>query len=214
MPKEHKYPGEKITVTYDRQRCIHAAECLRRLPDVFEMGKKPWVEPDKAAADEVAETVMRCPSGALHFAQPDGITETPPETNSVTVTRNGPLYVHGDIELRTPDGETVLRDTRIALCRCGKSSNNPFCDDSHIAQRFRDPGQMGTGPTTVQPESPDKALVITLRENGSLGCAGPVEIRSADGQTLRLQKVSLCRCGGSSNKPFCDGTHKTNGFRS
>jgi CDGSH-type Zn-finger protein len=37
---------------------------------------------------------------------------------------------------------------------------------------------------------------------------------SGTGRTVdRCVKTALCRCCGSSNKPFCDGTHKTNGFR-
>ncbi len=43
---------------------------------------------------------------------------------------------------------------------------------------------------------------------------GVVEFRAADGSTFVTEKVRLCRCGHSGNKPFCDGTHKRIGFSS
>jgi uncharacterized Fe-S cluster protein YjdI len=65
--KIHKYQSDQITVTYDAKLCIHAAMCVSKLPQVFDTSKKPWVQPDKATADEVAEAVMLCPTGALQF---------------------------------------------------------------------------------------------------------------------------------------------------
>ena len=42
---------------------------------------------------------------------------------------------------------------------------------------------------------------------------GGVRVLDAEGNVLyEGDKAALCRCGGSANKPFCDGTHKTNGF--
>ncbi|MCC8363262.1 CDGSH iron-sulfur domain-containing protein [Lysobacter sp. A6] len=44
---------------------------------------------------------------------------------------------------------------------------------------------------------------------------GNVEICCGTGRTIdRVTDARLCRCGGSSNKPFCDGTHRRNGFNS
>jgi CDGSH-type Zn-finger protein len=53
---------------------------------------------------------------------------------------------------------------------------------------------------------------VTPKPNGPLMIEGKLEFRTADGSTFVIEKVWLCRCGGSRNKPFCDGTHKTNGF--
>ncbi|KAA8946924.1 (4Fe-4S)-binding protein [Mycobacterium sp.] len=61
------YRGSKIEVTYDDEVCIHAGECVRGLPGVFDITKDPWINPDGASADEVAAQIGRCPSGALQY---------------------------------------------------------------------------------------------------------------------------------------------------
>ncbi len=56
--------------------------------------------------------------------------------------------------------------------------------------------------------------IQTLR-NGPYLVTGPVDIVDADGQHFKVERmtVALCRCGGSLNKPFCDGTHSRLGFQ-
>lgn len=61
------------------------------------------------------------------------------------------------------------------------------------------------------------ATKITVLNNGSLRIEGDFEIVDQDGKTFGLAgrtKLSLCRCGQSAKKPFCDGSHKTCGFDS
>ena len=56
---------------------------------------------------------------------------------------------------------------------------------------------------------------ITVRENASYLVEGPVTIVDADGHEYDIsdkKRVSLCRCGGSTTKPFCDGSHSKIGF--
>ena len=98
MPSHiRKYTGEQIDVTYDAQRCIHVGECLWRLPAVFDTSKRPWVQTDRAPADQVAATVLACPSGALHYERKDGEAAEPiPAHNTIRLVKNGPLYVRGD----------------------------------------------------------------------------------------------------------------------
>ena len=58
---------------------------------------------------------------------------------------------------------------------------------------------------------------ITVNNNGSLRVEGDFEIVDSEGRPFGLAgrtKVTLCRCGQSSNKPFCDSAHKTCGFES
>ncbi|MCB0181854.1 MAG: CDGSH iron-sulfur domain-containing protein [Anaerolineae bacterium] len=62
-------------------------------------------------------------------------------------------------------------------------------------------------------EDGDSKLKITVAKNGPLLLEGQVEIFNADGtSSCTGSKGDLCRCGGSSNKPFCDNTHKRIGF--
>ncbi|MGC5031119.1 (4Fe-4S)-binding protein [Micromonospora sp. DT229] len=69
------YEGTSITVTFEAQRCRHAAECVRGLPEVFDTSQRPWIRPDGAEAERVAEVVRRCPSGALQYDLADGGAE-------------------------------------------------------------------------------------------------------------------------------------------
>lgn len=59
-------------------------------------------------------------------------------------------------------------------------------------------------------------VVITANENGPYVLRGEVRILDVDGNAYDTEgkaSVSLCRCGGSRNKPFCDGTHSRIGFQ-
>lgn len=209
----HEYAGEDVDVSYDVRRCIHARECVRGLPAVFDPDRRPWIEPDRADADELAEVVERCPTGALHYERhDDGPGEATPDENTIAVTANGPHYVRGDVEIETPDDETLLSDTRVALCRCGASENKPLCDNSHLDVDFEAPGTVAENRGGREPESGGRLSVVPT-PNGPVHVTGAVEIRGEDdGSTFRGTDVWLCRCGGSGNKPFCDGTHARIGF--
>ncbi len=56
---------------------------------------------------------------------------------------------------------------------------------------------------------------ITIRRNGPFIVQGPIQLVDSNGQTIPVDKpvIALCRCGGSANKPFCDGTHSKIGFQ-
>lgn len=57
-------------------------------------------------------------------------------------------------------------------------------------------------------------VTIKVRESGPYLLKGPVTLTDVDGNpyTVAGETVALCRCGGSSTKPFCDGSHRDNGF--
>ena len=56
---------------------------------------------------------------------------------------------------------------------------------------------------------------ITVRNNGPYVVEGDIEVFTLSGQRIQTtgERVFLCRCGGSTNKPFCDGTHSKIGFQ-
>lgn len=210
------YRGESVTVEFDPARCIHAAECVHGLPAVFDPKARPWIRPAEATAAEVRAVVTRCPTGALRLGS-DAVAadEAAPAQGELRLVADGPLYLRGAIEIHE-GAKAVLRETRMALCRCGASKNKPFCDNSHVAAGFKDDGvcaKVDVGPD--DPAPPAGPIKLTLNQDGPVQCDGPVTLFDAFGEPVAaLQQTWLCRCGGSKNKPFCDGSHKGNGFRS
>lgn len=218
----------------------------------------------------------------------------------IKVLRNGPYVVSGGVPLMKativtgpegdPDqwleGDPVPTQERYSLCRCGRSSNKPFCDGSHFEAGFdgtetasREPyleqAVLLEGPgvdvtdaaalcaearfcvacdtlwrsvehtddpavadqvirqsclcpsgrytawdkETHQPYEMELAPSIgfvedpALAVSGGLWVRGGIPIESADGFEYETRnRVTLCRCGESKNKPFCDGTHCEIGF--
>ena len=57
-------------------------------------------------------------------------------------------------------------------------------------------------------------VTIKVRESGPYLVRGKVTLTDAEGNVYTVEgpNIALCRCGGSQTKPFCDGSHKTNGF--
>lgn len=205
------YTAEKIDVHYSLKRCIHAAECVRGVPTVFDPGRRPWIKAENAPATEIADVILRCPTGALSFTRKDeGIEEKPEATNRLSIQKDGPLYLRGNIRLETPEGEILSQETRVAFCRCGLSQNKPFCDNSH-KEAFTDSGELGVCNPT-HPSGDMQMLRVIPSKDGPLLLRGPVTISGVDGGEVETEKCALCRCGQSSNKPFCDGTHKEVAF--
>ena len=210
--KLRRYDAKDITISYDVNRCIHAEECVRGLPRVFDPGRRVWVDAAQAPAAEIANIVQRCPTGALHFRRTDGGMEEPtPRSNEVRITPDGPLYFRGDLEIHTPTA--VLKETRAALCRCGASRNKPFCDNSHADIAFR--GSDESRITAAACESEGGLLRIMPATNGPYVVEGSLTlvINNEQSRVACGPKAALCRCGHSGNKPFCDGSHLKVGFR-
>jgi CDGSH-type Zn-finger protein len=210
----------------------------------------------------------------------------------VKVSKNGPYLVKGkvaiarEIIVRDEEGTPIhwkkgmgLGSGDCALCRCGHSSNKPFCDGAHsrksfegketaardtyeeCAERIEGPnidlddceelcarlqfchrgggvwnvverddehscqmvreiaGDCASGRLTAVEKDgracePDLPKEIGIVEDPGRGISGPlwvsggIPVISSDGSTYEVRnRVTLCRCGASSNKPFCDGTH-------
>jgi len=201
--------GKNATIRFNSALCIHSRGCVLSQPGVFKANVQgPWIDPDAADPDALIRVAMNCPSGAIQIERRDGGPgETPPQVNTIALRENGPLAIHAAIEI---DAKPV--GTRATLCRCGASKNKPFCDGSHVAAAF-----VATGEPVSKKSEPlavrGGPLTVALYANGPLGLKGNVEILSGTGRTIdRVKIAALCRCGGSKNKPFCDGTHKTIGF--
>ena len=206
------YEGDSIRVTFAPDRCIHAGICVRANARVFNPRRRPWIKPEQATADSIADIVSRCPTGALEFQRlDDGPPESHEGTNTVEVIADGPLYARGSVRLET--GEQEVDAHRVALCRCGASKNKPFCDNSHLLMQFQDVGALGSSSLGAEPTPGAGGLRIDLAPDGPIRLDGPFELRSADGTAVQTgERCALCRCGDSKNKPFCDGSHNSTGF--
>jgi CDGSH-type Zn-finger protein len=194
--------------------------------------------------------------------------------------QDGPFVIEGLTDLRNRKGPLETQP-RMALCRCGESSNKPFCDGTHAKvgfssakldgrpadKRYNYAGsentihdnrgicahaarcteglpavfKLGTEPwidpngasasriREVIKNCPSGALSVTvggvehrdgegdpavfIAPNGPyVVSGGPELLETPRGEGVSTEHCTLCRCGGSKNKPFCDGTHWHNKF--
>ncbi len=65
--KTVKYANEEVTVLWKPELCQHSKRCWTELPQVFDYKEKKWINPSGASAEELANQIKRCPSGALTF---------------------------------------------------------------------------------------------------------------------------------------------------
>jgi CDGSH-type Zn-finger protein/uncharacterized Fe-S cluster protein YjdI len=203
--------GKKLTLVYEGKRCIHARFCVTGAPQVFLANVQgPWITPDAVTTEHLVEIAHACPSGAIRYQRRDGEpNETAPAVNLLAVREAGPYAVRGDLSIA--GNKSSFRAT---LCRCGASKNKPYCDGSHHEVSFAATGEPPTGQADML-EVRGGPLEIEPQQDGPLQVRGNLEITSGTGRVVsRLTQARLCRCGGSANKPFCDGTHLRNGFRS
>jgi CDGSH-type Zn-finger protein/uncharacterized Fe-S cluster protein YjdI len=203
--------GKDLTLIYEGKKCIHSRFCVTWAPKVFLANVKgPWIQPDAMETEALVEIAHVCPSGAIRYKRKDGVhDELPPPVNLVAVREAGPYAVRAQMIL---DGKPA--DFRATLCRCGASKNKPFCDGSHHEVHFGATGEPPTGKADMLAVR-DGPLAIDPLTDGPLQVRGNLEITSGTGRVVaRVVQARLCRCGGSENKPFCDGTHAGIGFRS
>ena len=140
--KRVKYKSDKITVSFAPDICIHSAECVNGLPGVFDPEKKPWVNVAGATPSEIIEVIDKCPSGALkyeliEFDEKKELEKKNMEKTKITVMPNGPLMIEGDLTVNKMSGENIKSGEKLFLCRCGHSSNKPFCDGAHKSAEFK-----------------------------------------------------------------------------
>ena len=203
--------GTALTLKFEAKRCIHARHCVLGQPGVFKANVQgPWIDPDATHVEGLVTVAHMCPSGAIRYARKDGgPEEASPPVNLVQIRENGPLGLRAHLVI---DGKPA--GYRATLCRCGASQNKPFCDGSHNNITFTASGEPATRPSEPL-AARGGPLDIRPQKNGPLVVRGNLELCAGTGRTIdRVTSARLCRCGGSKNKPFCDGTHTTNGFQS
>ncbi|MGA1978461.1 MAG: (4Fe-4S)-binding protein [Bacteroidales bacterium] len=157
-----RYNNDEITVFWKPSACIHASYCYRELLEVFDPGRRPWVDMKGASTDRIIETVNMCPTEALtwkwndesknqvvgsensnhiRFKRPEllGKDIDPMGDNPMTVKVmiDGPIVLKGDFTLINYNSTREISDGLISICRCGKSDHQPFCDGQHRKTGFR-----------------------------------------------------------------------------
>jgi CDGSH-type Zn-finger protein len=135
--RRQAFPGPNAELTDDGVLCVHAEFCFNRRTDIWALTQQE--EDADEATDEAERMVRRCPSGRLVFTRHGAEPSEPPYEPSIATVPNGPLWVRGRIAIEAPDGFTYEVRNRMTLCRCGNSSNKPFCDGSHSKIGFRAP---------------------------------------------------------------------------
>ena len=100
---------------------------------------------DAKAKKTATQQACDCPSGRLVAREKKTRKPIEPKfSESISVTEDpesglsGPLWAKGGVEVESADGEKYEKRNRQTLCRCGYSSNKPFCDGTHVSVGFND----------------------------------------------------------------------------
>ena len=147
--------------------------------------------------------------------------DTSPPKPRIALSRDG-LYLVTIEYLTNSKGERIQARHGVALCRCGASAKRPTCDGAHIRIGFSDERRLDRTPDgVVEYRGPHGQTGPGGANAPSIHIArnGPYEVLGVDLATenwsegASRERFMLCRCGGSRNKPFCDGTHRSIHFR-
>lgn len=162
-PRNRQYTNGEITVFWIPSKCIHATTCFRELIEVFNPGRRPWVNMEGAPTRRISEVVNKCPTQALLWKYNSELTDTEllaqrqvereevnPETVSepgpskrikpvnVRIMKDGPIVVDGLFRIIGPDSREVKPTMMTSFCRCGNSKSQPYCDGMHRKIGFTD----------------------------------------------------------------------------
>jgi len=160
-PRDRQYTNGEITVFWVPSKCIHATTCFRELIEVFNPGRRPWVNMEGAPTRKIIEVVNKCPTQALVWKYNKDLTdeekkgqkavsnqeETPRSLSggdnptSIRIMKDGPIVVEGKFKIIGIGNQELKPSVMTSFCRCGSSLNMPFCDGTHRKIGFS--GQSG-----------------------------------------------------------------------
>lgn len=145
-----EYISEDLIVYWDAKECSHAGICWRELPQVFKPKERPWINIMAASPEDIIKAIDKCPTDALKYKLPEGskidpaIAQGPGSLDykqksgqpiQIKVVKNGPFLVKGAAQVIDSNGNILKDSSHIVLCRCGLSSNQPFCDGAHARNK-------------------------------------------------------------------------------
>lgn len=132
-PIVKEYTNGEATVVWKPELCIHSGICLRGLPKVFNLQKRPWVNMDGATSEQIVNLVRECPSKALSIKGVRFKEEDRSDTQVILIPR-GPLILKGGGTVHDRRNEAVHHET-VSFCRCGRSGQYPYCDGTHAQKK-------------------------------------------------------------------------------
>jgi uncharacterized Fe-S cluster protein YjdI len=139
-----KYSNGEVTIVWKPGQCIHSAICWKHphgLSTVFNPHERPWIKPEAGSTTDIINQVKKCPSGALSYFMNETEIEnqqTNTQNTRIELIPNGPYVVTGNFCIVDANGGEKQGNETLALCRCGGSTNKPFCDGSHVKNGFND----------------------------------------------------------------------------
>lgn len=125
----------------DDQRCAFSRFCHREKGNVWELTVKSDNEENKKEAIKAAGD---CIAGRLVATDKAGKAIEPEYEPSIDIIQDpekgvsAGIFVKGNIPIESSDGYIYETRNRVALCRCGKSNNKPFCDAKHVSNKYSD----------------------------------------------------------------------------
>ena len=136
LEQANEISGPALRLTDAKALCASARFCHRAGGTWKLTSQSDDPEAKKTAIEEACD----CPSGRLVTWDTDGKAIEPDFEPSIGLVEDpqahsmGPIWVRGGIPIESADGTPYEVRNRITLCRCGRSSNKPFCDGRHLRQ--------------------------------------------------------------------------------
>lgn len=128
-PAPRIWEGQRLRTRFDPGLCMHVFTCK----PLKALREQEVVASDEAAAIEIRAVVAACPSGALTFEEKAPLPPADPApAPGITIIEGGELRIRGPVT--GLDLAPTQPDDRLTLCRCGLSTNKPFCDGRHTSK--------------------------------------------------------------------------------
>ena len=147
---DRDYTNGEITVHWKPAKCVHSTICYTKLRNVFDPTKRPWVNMEESTTEKIIDVVNQCPTDALTFTwnkdlkkedrpiEKSEIKESDNPPVKIQIMQNGPAIISGDFIINDFDENKLAKADTVALCRCGNSTNMPFCDGTHNKLDFKE----------------------------------------------------------------------------
>lgn len=133
---------KNVTIYKGRAIDLHDNDSFCAVARFCDQGEQVWRLVKKEDEESIKLAVIEacnCPAGRLVIVDKKGNRLEPELPQEIGVVLDpakncqGPLWVKGGIEIEGADGTKYEVRNRVTLCRCGESSNMPFCDASHLS---------------------------------------------------------------------------------